>query len=333
MGTLVRRWTVEAKTPLGDISRGRRACGRRSASAWPPTFRSPSLGPKHVQIYNDGYWPICGAKHPHSLGQDFSECWLGLAGHRRAIRAGARGQTSYLENHGCSWTATVISKETFFTFSFSPIQDETGKVGGLFHPVTETTSKMLAERRTRALRDLAPAPARRGSLEEAFTLAAQSLRSPSSILPFPSVIRDDQGHEARLVAGTGLAAGTGASPRVVDLALLKRRLAVERSDCRSQSGPGVRRFRRAVAAGVGLIGLRHCDQPDTSGPWIDISGGISSRLPRQRPGVSEEPPGRRPAGLRRFRPPIRMRDEPGFVALIINGITEEKGRSSRPERL
>src|SRR5262249_21617038 len=46
-------------------------------------------------------------------------------------------------------------EETFFTFSHSPIQDESGKVGGLFHPVTETTATMLAERRTRALRDLA----------------------------------------------------------------------------------------------------------------------------------------------------------------------------------
>ena len=40
-------------------------------------------------------------------------------------------------------------EETFFTFSFSPIRDETGGVGGLFHPVTETTSEVLSERRTR----------------------------------------------------------------------------------------------------------------------------------------------------------------------------------------
>ncbi len=45
-------------------------------------------------------------------------------------------------------------EETFFTFSLSPIRDETGEIGGLFHPVTETTATMLSERRTRALRDL-----------------------------------------------------------------------------------------------------------------------------------------------------------------------------------
>src|SRR2546425_12535993 len=110
-------------------------------------------------------------------------------------------------------------EETFFTFSFSPIQDETGKVGGLFHPVTETTGKMLAERRTRALRDLAACAGKARSLEQAFTLAAQSLSESGLDLPFLLFYAvDDQGREAKLVAGTGLAAGTGASPRLVELA-------------------------------------------------------------------------------------------------------------------
>jgi hypothetical protein len=39
--------------------------------------------------------------------------------------------------------------------AFSPIRDETGGIGGLCHPATETTSRLLSERRTRALRDLA----------------------------------------------------------------------------------------------------------------------------------------------------------------------------------
>jgi len=75
-------------------------------------------------------------------------------------------------------------EETFFTFSFSPIRDETGGVGGLFHPVTETTSKMLAERRTRALRDLAARAGKAKTSDEAFTLAAQTLSEFSLDIPF-----------------------------------------------------------------------------------------------------------------------------------------------------
>jgi hypothetical protein len=36
---------------------------------------SLAWGPDHPQIYSDGYWPICGSKHPVSMGQDFSQCW------------------------------------------------------------------------------------------------------------------------------------------------------------------------------------------------------------------------------------------------------------------
>src|SRR6266480_1077236 len=96
MGKVVRAmdWS---KTPLGPIE------------AWPQSLRttvslclasnfpmSIAWGPRHVQIYNDGYWPICGAKHPHSMGQDFSECWVSawpVIG--EAFEQALRGQTSY----------------------------------------------------------------------------------------------------------------------------------------------------------------------------------------------------------------------------------------------
>jgi len=220
MGALVRSMDW-AKTPLGDISRWPQSLRTTVSLCLASNFPiSLAWGPKHVQIYNDGYWPICGAKHPHSVGQDFSECWASawpVIG--EAFERALAGQTSYLENQRMFLDRNGYLEETFFTFSFSPIQDETGKVGGLFHPVTETTSKMLAERRTRALRDLAARAGKARSLEEAFTLAAQSLSESDLDLPFLLCYAvDDRGREARLVAGNGLAAGTGASPRVVDLA-------------------------------------------------------------------------------------------------------------------
>lgn len=32
-------------------------------------------GPELVQLYNDGYAVICGARHPRALGQPTRECW------------------------------------------------------------------------------------------------------------------------------------------------------------------------------------------------------------------------------------------------------------------
>ncbi|WP_223639698.1 hypothetical protein [Corallococcus sp. EGB] len=56
-------------------------------------------------------------------------------------------QRMFLDRHG-------YLEEAFMTFSFSPIRDESGGVGGLFHPIAEVTEKLLSARRTQTLREL-----------------------------------------------------------------------------------------------------------------------------------------------------------------------------------
>src|SRR5882757_401924 len=205
MGSLVRSkdWS---QTPLGPIE------------SWPQSLRttvslclasnfpiSLAWGPRHVQIYNDGYWPICGGKHPHSMGQDFSECWASAwpaigAAFERALA----GDTSFLEDQRMFLDRNGYLEETFFTFSFSPIRDESGGVGGLFHPVTETTAKMVGERRTRALRDLAARAGKAQTSDEAFNLAAQTLAEYELDIPFALFYQlDPDGKKAQLIAETG----------------------------------------------------------------------------------------------------------------------------------
>jgi hypothetical protein len=135
------------KTPLGPIE------------SWPQSLRTTvslcvsssfpiaiAWGPKHIQIYNDGCLPICGGKHPNSMGQDYTECWaLTWPAVGEAFTRALAGQASYIENQRMFLDRHGYLEETFFTFSFSPIRDETGKVGGLFHPVTEQTGKILSE--------------------------------------------------------------------------------------------------------------------------------------------------------------------------------------------
>ncbi len=218
MGKLIRSmdWS---NTPLGPIE------------SWPQSLRTTvSLclasnfpialvwGHQHVQIYNDGYWPICGEKHPHSMGQDFRECWAApwpVIG--EAFAHALAGETSFLENQRMFLDRNGYLEETFFTFSFSPIRDETG-VAGLFHPVTETSSRMLSERRTRALRDLGARAGNAQTVEEACTLAAQTLSDYQLDLPFVLFyLLDAAGKEARLIASAGLPEGSVANPAVVEL--------------------------------------------------------------------------------------------------------------------
>ncbi|HST80338.1 MAG TPA: ATP-binding protein [Kineosporiaceae bacterium] len=110
-------------------------------------------------------------------------------------------------------------EETFFTFSFSPIRDESGAVAGLFHPVTETTSKMLAQRRTRALRDIAAAALTADSLRHGLQSAAETLSGSELDLPFVLFYQiAASGQTAELVAQYGLSANGSANQRTVDLA-------------------------------------------------------------------------------------------------------------------
>src|ERR1700712_6033609 len=134
-------------TPLGPIEH------------WPQSLRTTvSLclasnfpiniiwGPDHVQIYNDGYRVICGEAHPGALGQDYSVTWASAwPAVGEPFERALAGETSFLENQRMFLERNGY-QETFFTFSLSPIRGESGKVVGLFHPVTETTKTMLAER-------------------------------------------------------------------------------------------------------------------------------------------------------------------------------------------
>src|SRR5215217_1044010 len=158
-----------AHTPLGPIE------------SWPQSLRttvslclasnfpiSIAWGPDRVQIYNDGYWPICGDKHPGSMGQDYRECWKTawpVIG--EAFEQASMGHTRFLENQRMFLDRFGYLEETFFTFSFSPILDESGGVGGLFHPVTELTQQTLAERRLNILRTLADKTVEARSIAEA----------------------------------------------------------------------------------------------------------------------------------------------------------------------
>ena len=170
-------------------------------------------GPQHTQIYNDGYWPICADKHPTSMGQDFSECWASAfpaIGDASAAPWPARRLSS--KTSGCSRPPGLPG-----AFSFSPIRDESGQIVGLFHPVTETTAKMISQRH-------APA-ARRGRCTPSLAerqLAAQVLAEADLDVPFALFYQLKQaGH--RLAASAGLLSGGSAAVAMVTASTLPSR--------------------------------------------------------------------------------------------------------------
>src|SRR5215212_3927103 len=198
MGKVIRSmdWT---ETPLGPIE------------AWPQSLRTTvSLclasnfpiniiwGEGHNQIYNDGYRGVCGAAHPRAMGEDYRVTWASAwPAVGEPFERALAGETSFLENQRMFLERNGYAEETFFTFSFSPVRDETGGVGGLFHPVTETTAAMLAQRRTRALRDLASQTGDATTPRDVLARAGAALAAYEFDLPLVLLYEVD-GDDARL---------------------------------------------------------------------------------------------------------------------------------------
>ena len=141
-------------------------------------------GPGRVQLYNDAYRIICGNKHPRSIRQNFADCWkeawpvIGQA-HDAALA----GDKFFLETRHTFLQRHGFLEECFFTLSFSPVRDEAGQVGGLFHPVIEMTTQIFAQRRTRALRELTAQTSKAKSVTELLALSAQPWPSTRSTCP------------------------------------------------------------------------------------------------------------------------------------------------------
>jgi PAS domain S-box-containing protein len=98
-------------------------------------------------LYNDPYAEILGTKHPSALGKRFhdiwSEIWPDIS---PLIDAAMAGQATYREDLPLVMNRKGYDEHTWFTFSYSPVRDESGDVAGMFCAVSETTQKVLAER-------------------------------------------------------------------------------------------------------------------------------------------------------------------------------------------
>jgi signal transduction histidine kinase/CheY-like chemotaxis protein len=101
-------------------------------------------------VYNDPYAEILGAKHPRALGRRFydiwSEIWPDIS---PLIDAAMAGRATYREDLPLVMNRKGYDEQTWFTFSYSPVRDESGNVAGMFCAVSETTQKVLAERALR----------------------------------------------------------------------------------------------------------------------------------------------------------------------------------------
>jgi signal transduction histidine kinase len=221
MGALMRSidWS---KTGVGPVT------------AWPQSLRTAlsilletgfpmyiAWGPEFTQFYNDGYRPILGAtKHPAAMGLStrvtFAEIWDIIGPMFQGVMNGtATTVVDFLlplDRYG-------FVEECYFIFSYSPIRQENGEVGGILVTVTETTERILGARRLKTLQELSARTQKAATAEAACEAAAQVLGENPAELPFALLyLLSPDGTQATLAGAANLEAGTAVSPVRIDLA-------------------------------------------------------------------------------------------------------------------
>ncbi len=178
-------------------------------------------GPELVKLYNDSYSEILGAKHPAALGSAARDVWPEIWDVIGPMLHGvmSRGEATRAEDLLLLLHRRGFDEECYFCFSYSPIRDETGGIGGVFCPVIETTERVIGARRLNLLRDIAELSADTSSAASACALAIASIREHGRHdLPFAALyLVDDDGGLARLAGSAALEPGSRACPEAIRL--------------------------------------------------------------------------------------------------------------------
>ncbi len=206
MGELIRSkdW---AQTPLGPFE------------IWPQSLKTTvSLilrsrypmfiwwGKELIMFHNDAYLPVLGKKHPDALGKSarmmWAEIWQDVGPMAEEVFNGGqifmKDLPLYLGRKG-------FLEETYWTFSYSPVLNDDGSVGGLFCACSEETEKILGQRRIHISQKIASLRTQHEYAEDLCRSAIDILALNRNDVPFGALyLLDKEGKKATLIHSYGI---------------------------------------------------------------------------------------------------------------------------------
>ncbi|WP_128563566.1 hybrid sensor histidine kinase/response regulator [Methylobacterium crusticola] len=103
-------------------------------------------GPGLGFLYNDAYIDVLGRKHPSALGGRFREIWEEIwSDVEPLVQRAMAGEATFSEDLPLRMQRKGFEEDTWFTFSYSPVREQDGTVGGMFCACTETTARVRAQ--------------------------------------------------------------------------------------------------------------------------------------------------------------------------------------------
>ncbi|HEU5354535.1 MAG TPA: SpoIIE family protein phosphatase [Actinocrinis sp.] len=186
-------------------------------ATWPPEWRSAVavaltsrfpivlwLGPQLHLIYNDTYAPFLDRKHPAALGKTGRQVWAEIWEQISPMLAGvmATGEATWSDDLMLALVTDGVPRERYFTFTYSPIVAQDGAVSGIFCAVTETTERVLGERRLRLLTSVAAELFQTRTVAQAVDAVVRVCDGSHPDLPFIAVYAGADGKPATLAGAS-----------------------------------------------------------------------------------------------------------------------------------
>jgi len=211
-------WSQTSLGPVENWSQSLKTAVRIMITSRQPMF--VWWGEELINLYNDAYRSILGGKHPEALGQPAAIVWQEIW-----EQVGPRAETALRQNQGTYDEALLLimerngyPEETYYTFSYSPVPDDDGSIGGIICANTEDTPRIIGERQLTLLKDLAAKTADARTFDEACTLSARCLETNPYDLPFVLIYLVDSDQECAVLAGSsGIERGHAIAPESVAL--------------------------------------------------------------------------------------------------------------------
>ncbi len=180
-----------SKTPLGPLE------------SWPRSLKTSvnlilnsqhpmwiGWGPDATFLYNEAYVEVLSsAKHPWALGRPAAEVWSeiwDICG-PLANKVFEKGEATFVDDVRLFLSRGKFLEEHYISFSYSPIRDEAGNVGGLFCPNNDTTAKILNARRLSTLSELSAEALMQKTTEAACASVTSVLSKNPDDIPFAAL--------------------------------------------------------------------------------------------------------------------------------------------------
>lgn len=107
-------------------------------------------GPDHICFYNDAYRPSLGngGKHPAILGEKGADYWPEIWDFIKPLidQVFDKGEATWHEDQLLPIYRNGKMEDVYWTFSYSPVNDENGKTNGVLVICNETTEQVLTRK-------------------------------------------------------------------------------------------------------------------------------------------------------------------------------------------